>query len=87
MTTHPACGKTWTGARFEHCPECCETFSGADSGDRHRTGTFDPLDRRCLSADEMREIGLRLIGGVWRGKAAPEELRAKWRAMKTGDAA
>jgi len=51
------CGKTWTSRRMEHCPACCETFSGAEAGDRHRTGSHGvsggPDRRRCLTPAEM----------------------------------
>lgn len=78
-TRHPACDKTWAAKSYQHCPACCETFSGTSTGDAHRTGTFDPPGRRCLTSDEMREAGLRLVNGVWRGAEAPPEVRLMWR--------
>ncbi|WP_425503467.1 hypothetical protein [Jiangella mangrovi] len=70
--THPACGCSWSGLRAEHCPACCQTFSGTSAGDAHRRGehgvTEGPDRRRCLSPGEVRVNGypLREVGGVWR---------------------
>lgn len=58
MTTTCKCGTTWTGKRVEHCTACHETFTGTSAGDRHRTGTYAPMARRCLTLDEMRTAGL-----------------------------
>jgi hypothetical protein len=52
------CGATWTGKRLEHCTACHETFTGTSAGDRHRTGAYFPLERRCLTSDEMRAKGM-----------------------------
>lgn len=61
--TNCKCGAKWSGHRIEHCPSCHETFTGTSAGDRHRTGdhalSTGPDRRRCLSADEMRERGMR----------------------------
>lgn len=59
--THPACGKSWTGLRKEHCPACHETFSSTRAGDLHRRGEFG-VDRRCVNP---AEAGLILTKGVW----------------------
>lgn len=69
MTTHPACGKTWSGQRREHCPACCETFNSAAAGDMHRVGGHDDGTRRCLTADEMNAAGMFERAGVWYSKA------------------
>jgi hypothetical protein len=58
MTTCRDCGATWTGKRIEHCTVCHQTFTGTKAGDKHRTGTYVPLARRCLTADEMRAKGM-----------------------------
>jgi hypothetical protein len=62
MATHPKCGKSWTGARLEHCPVCCETFSSTASGDMHRVGDHNesvgPDRRRCLDPEEMLAAGM-----------------------------
>lgn len=68
MTTHPKCGKEWSGNRTEHCPACCQTFAGRTAGDKHRVGDWDnPNDpRRCLSPDRMRALGMVLNAyGYW----------------------
>lgn len=67
MTTHPLCGKSWTGNKPEHCPVCCITFSSTSAGDKHRVGGWsDPEDlRRCLTP-EVVGLVLRDQGGpVW----------------------
>ena len=65
MTTDATCGKSWTGKRMEHCKVCHETFSSTIAGDKHRTGQHG-IDRRCLTASEMDEKGLRRNArGVW----------------------
>lgn len=79
MTTHPACGKTWTGLRMEHCPVCCETFPGSTLGDAHRVGSYADNSRRCLTAEEMTEKGWRLIRDVWHGPEMPESALSKIR--------
>lgn len=59
MATCGKCDTTWTGMRAEHCAACHETFTGTESGDRHRAGDWtDENPRRCLSHAEMRELGL-----------------------------
>jgi hypothetical protein len=68
-----ACGATWTGKRIEHCTACHETFTGTGSGDMHRVGPYAPLERRCLSAEEMRDRGMAANSrGHWTtGRASP----------------
>lgn len=63
MTTHPSCGATWISKVAEHCPCCHETFTGTQSGDRHRIGGWgEDLGpsgpRRCRTREEMIAIGL-----------------------------
>lgn len=58
MTTCPDCSETWGGKRLEHCTACHETFTATSSGDRHRTGSYFPDERRCLTPDEMRAKGM-----------------------------
>lgn len=61
-TTCSTCSATWTGLRIEHCPSCCQTFTGATAGDMHRVGdhgTWEGPDRRrCLTPAEMTEKGM-----------------------------
>lgn len=60
------CGATWSGKRLEHCTVCHETFTGTSAGDKHRTGTYWPDERRCLSVDEMAAKGMtRNRNGHW----------------------
>ncbi|MGW2484989.1 FDXHR family putative zinc-binding protein [Streptomyces sp. NPDC001571] len=61
-TTHPACGKSWTSARAQHCPLCCETFTGTEPADRHRRGSFG--GKRYCARPET--VGLTLTpAGLW----------------------
>lgn len=62
MTVHPEYGKSWTGAKKEHCPACHETFSSTRAGDLHRRGEFGK-DRHCV---DPATVGLTLTEGVWR---------------------
>lgn len=60
------CGATWSGYKPEHCQMCHETFSGTRSGDKHRVGRYEPMERRCLTPDEMRDKGMRQnSAGIW----------------------
>lgn len=52
------CGATWSGKRLEHCAVCHLTFTGTTAGDKHRTGSYWPDERRCLTDEEMREKGM-----------------------------
>lgn len=70
MTACNRCSATWTGLRIEHCTVCHQTFTGATSGDMHRTGDHaineGPDRRRCLTVDEMVEKGMAQNDrGVW----------------------
>jgi hypothetical protein len=61
------------------CPTCGERFRSSRSFDMHRTGEYGrigpngqylPAQRRCLTADEMREAGmLRNKRRLWITKA------------------
>lgn len=62
MPEHAACGASWSGTRACHCSGCCQTFSGTDLFDRHRTlygehGTCRDL-RELIADVELRD-------GVW----------------------
>lgn len=63
------CGAWWTGLKVEHCTVCHQSFTGTNSGDKHRVAVNFKLDEngrkvrlsdrnRCLSEDEMREAGM-----------------------------
>lgn len=54
----------------ETCPSCWEVFTGTTAGDMHRVGKHHifsgPDRRRCLTVDEMSEVGMiRNSGGIW----------------------
>lgn len=51
---------------MNQCPTCHKLFMDIDAFDLHRAGEMSK--RRCLSAREMREVGLspRMADGVWR---------------------
>jgi hypothetical protein len=66
------CGKTWGGLRSSHCTICHQSFSGDTLGDAHKR-----LSTPCLTADEMREKGWRLVDDVWRGPEMSDEQLAK----------
>jgi hypothetical protein len=48
------------------CTGCGLFFAGMGAFDRHRTGTYQPLTRRCMNATEMLASGLVLQDDVWR---------------------
>jgi hypothetical protein len=52
--------------RGHECTGCGLFFSGMTAFDRHRTGTYQPLTRRCMNATEMLVAGLVLRNDVWR---------------------
>lgn len=53
--------------RGDHCQcrRCGEYFNSTAAFDKHRTGTYSPLARRCRTTAEMRERGMALSGGWW----------------------
>lgn len=61
------CGAVWSGHRIEHCTLCHETFTGAESGDKHRIGPhWPPGQRRCRTVAEMEKLGMtRNSRGQW----------------------
>jgi hypothetical protein len=61
---------TLTGNRCQ-CAACGRYFSRTSVFDKHRTGDFGK-DRRCMTDDEMQQKGLRIVGGLWRGKPRAE---------------
>ena len=76
MPTHPPCGKTWSGLRKEHCPACCETFSGQTAGDKHRVGKHG-LDRHCVDPADVGLVqdqhGVWRLPGTWRPETQEDE--------------
>lgn len=67
----PDCVQPTPKTRLQHCTLCHRTFSGTESGDRHRIGSHGvsegPGRRHCRTDGELIKAGLRLDGrGVWR---------------------
>jgi hypothetical protein len=58
--------------RFAHrplngCSGCREDFASVSAFDRHRVGTFEPNDRRCMDDREMLAAGMEVDErGRWR---------------------
>jgi len=55
------------------CPTCFRVFSGERLFDRHRKGG------ECIPPES---IGLRLIGGKWKGEELSEESKARLAALR-----
>jgi hypothetical protein len=55
-----------------YCPTCLEPFQSQGLFDKHRVGRYEPMERRCLTPDEMRAKGWRHDGKTWRG-APPKD--------------
>jgi hypothetical protein len=54
------------------CGACGEVFNSTSAFDHHRTGTYRPLARRCLTIAEMAARGmLRNAQNFWIEKARP----------------
>ena len=48
------------------CQGCFEYFNSEAAFNLHRTGTYQPLTRRCLSTEEMQELGMSVnMAGFW----------------------
>ena len=60
------------------CRACNETFRNITNFERHRVGIHTnqgpDYGRRCLSPDEMKADGMRMIDGAWRGEALPDDV-------------
>ena len=49
------------------CPTCGMYFTSTHAFDNHRTGTYTPQRRRCLSVDEMHDARMAPnAAGFWR---------------------
>lgn len=58
------------------CGACGLDFGSLASFDKHRTGRHEPLERRCLTADELVERGfVRNAYGRWTTAASLERAR------------
>lgn len=53
-----SCGSKWSGVERAHCPSCHKTFNSVYAFDKHRTGTYEPNTRRCLTTEEMTARGM-----------------------------
>jgi hypothetical protein len=47
------------------CRACGQYFKSVFAFEKHRTGTFRPMTRRCRTAEEMRVVGMVLRGRFW----------------------
>lgn len=59
-----------TGRRNQ-CPTCGEYFKSDAGFYKHRTGTFLPNTRRCMTVEEMRSAGMVKRGDCWVSAAMP----------------
>ncbi len=65
--------KTLRGDRNQ-CAGCGEYFNSTHAFEKHRVGAHG-VDRRCMTADEMRAAGMVLRDdGFWRGSAMPADV-------------
>lgn len=57
------------------CPTCSEYFNSTRAFDTHRTGTYDPPQRRCFSVLEMEAKGMSKNSyGFWIRRSNPKYL-------------
>jgi hypothetical protein len=67
--------------RFERaarngCSGCGQDFTSVELFDRHHVGSFEPLERRCLTIEEMRSKGWQQdVRGRWMDPARAERAR------------
>lgn len=57
-------GMKLTGDKNQ-CPSCKLYFNSTAAFDRHRSGTFTPNTRRCLTVTEMLEKGMAQNARGW----------------------
>lgn len=64
--TGPSAGGMKRTLRGDHrqCPTCGAYFNSTAAFDKHRTGAHG-VDRRCLTADEMRAKAMAQNAGGW----------------------
>lgn len=53
----PQCDARWTGDDVCHCAACHMTFTTLRGFDAHRTGSFEPMRRRCRTENQLRAKG------------------------------
>jgi len=74
-----------TGARCK-CGACGELFNSVRAFDRHRTGSFQPLMRRCRTPKEMQALRMsRKRAGFWITETRQERVRRRGRTTRSGD--
>lgn len=68
--SHPgACGGCtlrWDSPSQAHCPVCHQHFGSSGSFDKHLPPTEAPAGAPCK---DPVAVGLRMVDGIWRGKA------------------
>lgn len=84
VTTCYQCGSTY---QSNHCKSCHRSFSGQGAFDSHRTGTYEPNTRRCLTDKEMEESGRWRITekGLTTSAKMSEEAKARLKAVAHDD--
>jgi hypothetical protein len=63
------CGRKFNGSDSGggHCAACHQSFRSLGGFDKHRTGRYQPNERRCLTPDEMTARGwVQGDSGMWR---------------------
>lgn len=64
--TCSGCEQVWSGVERAHCKSCHKTFNSVYAFDKHRTGTYEPCTRRCMTTEEMEAKGMCLnADGYW----------------------
>lgn len=57
--THPKCGSWWVGRTVSHCANCCESFSGVSTFDKHQSIDEPGLCRKPT------DVGLVAVQQPW----------------------
>lgn len=66
------------GGDRNQCTGCGELFNSTAAFDKHRTGTFHPPARRCLTVTEMQAVGMTVNArGFWVTEAMDAAARAR----------
>jgi hypothetical protein len=65
------------------CSACLADFASVSAFDRHRYGTYEPLERRCMDEAEMLAGGLEVDPrGRWRIAADAVRVREAFSAVR-----
>ena len=80
------CGALFGPADTGHCSGgkwggCCQSFASNHAFDKHRTGRYEPNQRRCLTPDELLAKGWAKTGAYdsWR---TPPPANNPWKAKQ-----